>query len=239
MFYRSFFVFLFITSFHLSSYTQYYKGKVIDENSKPLNGVHIYFSGYHHLRGTLSYKDGRFQIEAKPYQTLNFSYIGKKDYALQLTPTDTTDIYVKMQPEIIRLDEVNVRKILTIEQDPEYIYINDDYIFQIVAENPEFPGGTDSLQSYLNHSLIYPEQSFINGEEGQVLVQFTIDSKGKVVRPQIKKSVSPALNAEAIRVIEQMPTWKAGKNRGIPADCQFILPINFYISKEYRYKTTD
>ena len=237
MFSNSFFAFLlFISAFHFSSHAQYYyKGIVTDENGNPLSYANIYIPGSYG-RGTVSDKDGSFQIEAKPHQTLNFYYTGKKEYFLQLNEKDTTGICIVMKPKINRLDEITIRKQVVITEyiEDDCIYIDDRDIFQLVAEDPKFPGGMDSLKSYLYHSLKYPEQSFINGEEGQVWVQFTINSKGKSSKLQIKRSVSPALDAEALRIIREMPTWKPGNNRGRAVDCQFILPINFYIHKNYR-----
>lgn len=232
---RYLFSFLLVAALHISSYAQYYKGTVTDEAGKPLSGVHIYIPGSYG-RGTVTSNDGTFQIEAQPYQTLNFQYIGKKNYPLQLKEKDTTNICVVMQTEITRLDEITIRKKVIIKEYVEniYNYVDDRNIFQMVAENPEYPGGTDSLKSYLNHSLKYPEQAFKNGEEGQVLVQFTINSKGKVYEPQIKRSVSPALDTEALRLVQEMPAWKPGKNRGKGVDCLFILPINFCIHKDYQ-----
>lgn len=232
---KTFFTLLLVTVFHLSAHAQYFSGRVTDENGIPLSGVHIYIPGSFQ-KGTVTSKDGDFLIEAKPYQTLNFQYIGKKGYSLQLNPKDTIDIHVVMQKEITRLDEITICKKAIIKEYIEdgCIYIDDRYNFQPVAENPCFPGGIDSLKSYLTHSLNYPEQSFINGEEGQVWIQFTINSKGEAVQTQIKRSVSPALDAEAVRIIEEMPIWKPGRNRGRAVECLFLLPINFYIHKEYQ-----
>ena len=233
MFSKRFFLFLLATIFHLSSYAQYYKGKVTDEKGEPLCGVHIYIPGSY-MKGTVSAKDGSFQTDAKPRQTLNFSYIGKKDFSLQLNEKDTTDLCITMQQEITRLDEITIRKNMIIKEYVDAPYEDDRYAFQMVAEDAEFPGGMDSLKSYLHHSLKYPETAFIQGEEGQVLIQFIIDSTGKAIQPQIKRSVSPALDAEAIRLIQTMPTWKPGKNRGRPVESHFLLPVNFYIHEDYQ-----
>lgn len=224
---------LFTTVFCCSSHAQHYKGKVTDESGNPLHGVHIYIPGSF-MQGTVTHKDGSFEAKGKPRQTLYFSYIGKKEVSLQLNEKDTTNICIVMEQEITRLDEITVRKDMIINEYTDFTYIDDRYAFQKVAEEAKFPGGMDSLKSYLHHALIYPEEAFIRKEEGQVLVQFIIDATGKATRPQIKRSVSPALDAEAIRLIQAMPVWKPGKNRGRPVECHFLLPINFYIHEDYR-----
>lgn len=237
---KTFFILLFIAAFLLSSYAQHYRGKVTDEKGIPLRNVNIYVPGAYN-RGTVTSKDGDFQIEAKPHQTVNFQYTGKKEYSLYLNEKDTADIHVVMQPEITRLDEVTISRKLIIKEYVEdgYLYLDSRPLFQAVAADPQFPGGIDSLKSYLNHSLKYPEESFMNGEEGQVWIQFTVDSQGKVIQPIIKRSVSPALDAEAIRIIREMPAWKAGNTRGRAVNCQFLLPINFAIHKDYQLITED
>lgn len=232
MFRQIFFSFLSLLFFP-ACYAQYYRGKVTDENGKPLPGTNIYIPGGF-CKGTISFQDGSFGIDAKPYQTLEFYYTGRQTYSLQLTPKDTTDICIVMKPKTVRLDEVTVRKTTVIKEYVDCVYEDDRYIFQLVVEDAKFPGGPDSLKSYLHHSLQYPEQAFINGEEGQVWVEFTVDSKGKAVRPQIRRSVSPALDAEAVRLIQNMPTWHPGSNRSKKVDSRFLLPINFYIHLDYQ-----
>ena len=52
------------------------------------------------------------------------------------------------------------------------------------------------------------------GIQGQVVIQIVIDKDGKIHDPKIVRGVSPELNAEAIRVISNMPQWIPGKQKG-------------------------
>ena len=81
----------------------------------------------------------------------------------------------------------------------------------------------------------YPQEAFKQGEEGEVLIQFTIDEKGKATDPKILRSVSPMLDQEAKRLVLSMPAWKPARQRGLCVESTFILPVYFHIDiwKQY------
>ena len=72
------------------------------------------------------------------------------------------------------------------------------------------------------------------GEEGQVTIEFTIDPKGNVINAQVVKSVSAKLDKEALRIIESMPQWKPGMQRGRPVAVRMSVPIDFVIDQVYK-----
>ena len=92
---------------------------------------------------------------------------------------------------------------------------------------PEYPGGTDSLQAFLNDNLIYPEKAKREHIEGKVYVGFMVDRHGKIMNPKILSSASAELDSEALRVVKMMPDWKPGTAGGTEVDVQYILPIDF------------
>lgn len=100
---------------------------------------------------------------------------------------------------------------------------------------PEFPGGTDSLDSFLKTNLTYPEKARLNHTQGRVYVGFMIDRNGKIKNLKILSSASEDLDNEALRVIGIMPDWKPGTAGGTPIDVQYILPIDF-ITPPAEYK---
>ena len=102
-----------------------------------------------------------------------------------------------------------------------------DEVFQVVEEMPEFPGGNVELMKFMQQNLKYPEKAFRDSIQGRVIVQFVIDKTGKTINPTIKRSVSPELDAEAIRVVNAMPQWKPGEQRGKTVNVQFTLPVQF------------
>jgi TonB family protein len=110
--------------------------------------------------------------------------------------------------------------------------LNDEPIFFKVDAMPEFPGGVVEMHKYIATSIQYPATARNNEVEGRVYVSFVIDSKGDVANAKIAKGVDPALNKEALRVIEEMPVWKPGYQQGVPVNVSFTVPINFTLQKK-------
>lgn len=94
-------------------------------------------------------------------------------------------------------------------------------------QNPEFPGGLQGLMQFLGSNLIYPAEAHKNKVEGRVLVKFVVTKTGKVENICIERSVSPELDAEAIRVVSLLPEFIPGKVNGEPVNVWFVLPITF------------
>lgn len=101
-------------------------------------------------------------------------------------------------------------------------------VFFIVEEMPEFPGGGESeLRKFIRENTKYPEIAKENGIQGRVFVQFVVNSKGQVTDAKVVRGVDPSLDAEAIRVVQSMPAWKPGKQRGKAVRVSYTVPINF------------
>lgn len=100
-------------------------------------------------------------------------------------------------------------------------------IFVIVEEMPEFPGGADSLKKYITSYIQYPPEAKQKGIKGKVYVQFTVDKEGNITNARVTKTADRILNAEALRLVNSMPKWKPGYQRGKPANVRYTLPINF------------
>ena len=108
---------------------------------------------------------------------------------------------------------------------------NTDEVFLIVEQLPEFPGGRDSLVSFLINNLKYPEQDRADGKEGKVYLSFIVEKDGRVteVTPigKVDQMATPAMVAEAMRIVNIMPTYVPGKQRGKAVRCKYTLPIVF------------
>lgn len=101
----------------------------------------------------------------------------------------------------------------------------------VVQVQPEFPGGSDSLQSFLKNNLTYPEQAKQERIQGRVYIGFLVDRKGKIKDAKVLSSVHDILDNEAMRVVKLMPGWKPGTAGGSPVDVQYILPVDFILPK--------
>jgi TonB family protein len=105
-----------------------------------------------------------------------------------------------------------------------------DAPFVMVEEMPLFNGeSSDSARKYIAQHIMYPVEAAKAGIQGTVFVQFVIAKDGTVRNIIILRGVHPALDAEAIRVIESMPKWRPGYQRGEPVNVQFTFPVNFVL----------
>jgi TonB family protein len=109
---------------------------------------------------------------------------------------------------------------------------NEESVFVIVEDMPEFPGGSNALAKYLKENVKYPEEARKKGIQGRVFVNFVVDVDGKVVNVRIVRGVHPLLDAEALRVVNAMPKWEPGKQRGKPVRTAYTIPINFMIGQD-------
>ncbi len=106
---------------------------------------------------------------------------------------------------------------------------DDAPVFFIVEDMPEFPGGEEALRKYIAQSVKYPVIAQENGIQGRVYVSFVVNTKGKVTDVKIARGVDPNLDKEAIRVVQAMPAWKPGKQRGKAVKVSYTVPINFVL----------
>ncbi|MBL7941049.1 MAG: energy transducer TonB [Flavobacteriales bacterium] len=102
-------------------------------------------------------------------------------------------------------------------------------VFTVVEEMPEFPGGQQALNKYLVDHIIYPEIAREEGIQGKVILSFVVQEDGILREVQVRRGVHPSLDREAMRVVQSMPPWIPGKNRGRVCRVQYNLPVNFVL----------
>lgn len=100
-------------------------------------------------------------------------------------------------------------------------------IFKVVETMPKFPGGTAGLMKYLARSIKYPTIAQKNKEQGRVIIKMVVGKDGSLSDIKVLRSVSPSLDAEAIRVVGNMPKWEPGQQRGQAVAVEYTLPIVF------------
>lgn len=102
-------------------------------------------------------------------------------------------------------------------------------VFLIVEQMPEFPGGDEALRKYLATSVKYPVIAQENGIQGRVFVAFVVDKNGNVTNVRVARPFDPNLDKEAVRVVQSMPKWTPGKQRGKAVKVSYTVPINFVL----------
>ncbi|GAB4377284.1 MAG: energy transducer TonB [Salibacteraceae bacterium] len=138
---------------------------------------------------------------------------------------DDEELEEELEIEDTESDEEDVIEFIDIPEET----VEEPQIFTIVEENAEFPGGEAALFKYLSENTKYPSIAKEAGIQGVVYVQFVIEADGSINPDLIEviRSVHPALDAEAVRVVKSMPKWKPGKQRGKPVRMYFKLPFRF------------
>ena len=100
-------------------------------------------------------------------------------------------------------------------------------VFDVVEQMPSFPGGPAALMKYLSENMRYPAGAEENCIQGRVTVQFVVEKDGSVTDVKTMKSVDPALDREAERVVKSMPKWIPGKQNGSAVRVKYFVPVVF------------
>ncbi len=146
-----------------------------------------------------------------------------------------------VEEEIPTIEEIKKTEVSTetVEGPTEVVFeepvkevaeVEDNQVYTFVEQNAEFPGGTEAMYKFINKNVKYPAQARRMGTEGKVFVGFVINKDGSIVDVGIVKGISAECDKEAMRVVQLMPPWKAGKQNGKAVRVKFILPINFKLS---------
>lgn len=109
-------------------------------------------------------------------------------------------------------------------EDPE-----ESRIHVVVERMPEFPGGEAAMNQFINRTIRYPVIAQENGIQGRVVVQFVVNTDGKIVDVEVVRGVEESLDQEAVRVVKAMPPWNPGRQGGKNVRVKYTLPIRFRI----------
>ena len=96
-------------------------------------------------------------------------------------------------------------------------------VYQVVEEMPEFPGGMPALVEFIRKNLRHDKAE----KRERVIIQIVVDKEGNATNPVVLRSVNPTLDEEALRIVGIMPKWKPGRQRGKNKNVKFTIPIAF------------
>jgi protein TonB len=137
---------------------------------------------------------------------------------------DDEEIEEELEIESTEIDENTEIEFV---ETPEEEVVEEPEIFQVVEDPPQFPGGEEELFKYLGKSIQYPPMAKDAGVSGVVYVTFVVNEDGSISDVEVLRGIGAGCDKEAIRVVENMPKWKPGKQRGKSVKVQFNLPIRF------------
>jgi len=142
---------------------------------------------------------------------------------------DDVEIEDELEIEDTEADETTVIDVAPVIETAAEEEEDEAQVFFIVEEMPEFPGGDLALRKYIANSIKYPVIAQENGIQGKVYVTFVVGKDGSVTNARIARGVDPSLDKEALRVVNSLPKWKPGKQRGKPVNVSYTVPINFVL----------
>ena len=100
-------------------------------------------------------------------------------------------------------------------------------VLTVVDEMPKFPGGDHELMRFISKNIKYPQAAQDEGKEGRVICAFIVKDDGTICDVKVVRSLDPALDAEAVRVLGTMPIWIPGKQNGKAVNVKYTVPITF------------
>ena len=178
-------------------------GILVDETGQPLIGASVVVKGG--KERTITDKKGALSLEVPANAILRCSYQGRESQEV-LAADMTNNTHLSLSSKSREMNE---------------------QVFTVVEKMPSFPGGDAELLKYIATNIKYPKESQDNGEQGRVICSFIVGRDGSVNNPEVLRGVTPLLNEEAVRVINTMPRWNPGMQRGKAVAVKYTVPITF------------
>ncbi len=181
-------------------------GKVVDTDSKPIIGAAIIIRGT--KKGSVTDPEGLFRMKDVPVGSwIDVMYVGYKTVSMQVTKANASKLSFVMEKE----------------------NASNGKVFDVVEQMPQFPGGMPALMKWLQDNMKYPKEAQDAKQQGRVIVSFVVEKDGSITNVRVVKSVTPALDEEAIRVVKAMPKWNPGMQNGEPVRVNYTVPISFQL----------
>ncbi|MCR8893920.1 M56 family metallopeptidase [Bacteroides sp. ET336] len=215
------------------------KGTVVDDaTGKAIRGASILERGT--TNGTISDENGDFTLRTTENSVIIISFIGKQTYTFIASEMEIKGLKnnpIKLKDDVQNMDEIVVVGYEPAEQPKKEEKVqqkagNEEEVFIVVEQMPEFPGGMSECLKYIARNIKYPTLAQEAKIEGRVIVRFVVGIDGYTSNFEILHSVCPALDAEAIRVLAQMPKWKPGMQRGVAVPVKYTVPVTFKLEKQ-------
>ena len=198
------------------------KGVVVQkEDGNPIVGVAVTVRGT--KIGAVTDVDGKFHIDNVPVGSwIDVFMIDCEIGSLQVTEQNASNLHF-----VIAYDGPSSSKSPGSDA------------FDVVEEMPVYPGGMAAMMDFFYKNMKYPKEAFDAKQEGRVIAQFVVEKDGCITDAHIVKSVSPALDAEALRIVNAMPNWTPGRQNGKPVRVKYTVPISFKLTGGETNKAKD
>lgn len=176
----------------------------------------------------------RMEIRMNGYETKSLSITVEEGKTLSVSgsltaktlPSATTNTQVTSNQN----GNTSVGKVFdVVEEMPQFKGCSYKY-YNSIAQKEEvinIDGGPSGLMQYLSLAIKYPVVAEENGVQGRVFCTFVVEKDGSITDVKVLKSLDPALDKEAVRVLRAMPKWLPGKQNGSPVRVKYTVPVTF------------
>jgi protein TonB len=103
----------------------------------------------------------------------------------------------------------------------------EEKVYTVIEQMPQFPGGEAELLNYINKNIKYPVIAQENGVQGKVILRFVVSKSGTVDKVEVIRSLDPACDKEAVRVVKTLPRFIPGKQNGVNVSVWYTLPVTY------------
>lgn len=144
---------------------------------------------------------------------------------------DTTKVVKFENPVILSDKTIKLDNIVVVGYGAsDDVNKDDDPVQSVVEKDPEFPGGRNELMAFLRKNIKYPKEAVQNKIQGTVFVQFIVGSNGKIRNAKILRGINNYCDEEALRVVNMMPNWNPGIEKGKKVSVMFQIPVKFQLT---------
>ena len=147
-----------------------------------------------------------------------FKYLLFVPLAVALLAMNSTTIRANVQKKVVKATKATKKTSAN------------DKVYEVCEQMPTFPGGDAALMKYLAENVKYPALAIKAQEQGRVVVSFTVEKDGAISDVKVARSVTPSLDAEAVRVVKAMPKWTPGKQGGQLVRVRYNVPVSFKLN---------
>lgn len=106
--------------------------------------------------------------------------------------------------------------------------IDDNNIYNTagIEKKPEYPGGMMEFYHYVGKEYRVPK---VKDLQGKIFVTFIVEKDGSITNVKVLRDIGFGTGDEAIRVLENSPSWIPGQLNGKNVRVLFSLPISIQL----------
>lgn len=118
-------------------------------------------------------------------------------------------------------------------------------IFKVVENMPSFPGceqqtnkaaknkcASEEMLKFIYGNLKYPQMAREKHIEGMVILNMVVETDGRITNVKVSRYIGGGCDEEAVRILESMPKWNPGTQRGVPVRVSYNIPIRFKLENQ-------